>query len=151
MRRAVLGCLLLASVAACNRAEKQLHQETQSSQERQSLKQFLEMAVASLGHRYDDQLRDVPDPERKVRFRVLFARDQLAAADAYLATEPPIGAAARQAVDGYRAAKAGELGLYERLLAEKRYQRTEAEEQQDAELRAQAEKHLETIGRMVDE
>src|SRR5688500_18651150 len=101
MRLAVIGCLFLALVADCNRAEKQ------------SLNQFLEAVVASLGHRYDDQLKGVPDPERKVRFRVLFARDQLAAADAYLATHPPLGGAARQAVDGYRAAKAGELELYE--------------------------------------
>src|SRR5439155_26185397 len=116
---------------------------------KQSLKQFLEAVAASLGHRYDDQLKGVPDPERKVRFRVLFARDQLAAADAYLATQPPIGAGARQAVDGYRAAKAGELELYERLLAEKRYEPTEAEKKQEAELRAQAQQRLETIGRMV--
>lgn len=138
MRRAVIGCLLLASVAGCNRAEKQ------------SLKQFLEAVVASLGHRYDDQLKGVPDPERNVRFRALFARDQLAAANAYLATQPPIGAAARQAVDGYRAAKAGELELYERLLAEKRFEPTEAEKQHEVGLRAQAQQHLETIGRMVD-
>jgi hypothetical protein len=138
MRRVVIGCLILASVAGCNQAEKQ------------SLKQFLEATVASLGHRYDDQLKGVSDPERKVRFRVLFARDQLAAADAYLATQPPIGAAARRAVGGYRAAKASELELFERLLAEKRYEPTESEKKQEAELQAEAQRHLETIGRMVD-
>ncbi|OWK42424.1 hypothetical protein FRUB_04502 [Fimbriiglobus ruber] len=111
----------------------------------------MEATVASLGHRYDDQLKGVPDPERKVRFRVLFARDQLAAVDSYLATQQPIGTAALQEVDGYRAAKAGELELYERLLAEKRYELTESEKQQEAELRAVAQRHVETIGRMVDQ
>jgi hypothetical protein len=138
MRRAVIGCLLLILVAGCNRAEKK------------SLKQFLEAVVVSLGHRYDDQLKGIANPERKVRFLVLFARDQLAAADAYLATQPPIGTVARQAVDGYRAAKAGELELYERLLAEKRYERTELEDKREAELQAEARQHLETIGRIVD-
>jgi hypothetical protein len=138
MRRTMIGLLLLASVAGCNRTEKQ------------SLKQFLEAVVASLGHRYDDQLKGVPDPERKVRFRVLFARDQLAAADAYLATQPPIGAAARRAVYGFRAAKASELELYERLLAEKRYEPTESEKQKEADLLAEAQRHLEAIARIVD-
>jgi hypothetical protein len=138
MRRAVIVCLFVTLALGCNRAEKG------------SLKQFLEEVVASLGHRYDDQLKDVPDPERKVRFRVLFARDQLAAADAYLATQPPIGEAARREVDGYRAAKASELGLYERLLDEKRYELTALETQQESELRAKAQQHLEAIGRMVD-
>jgi len=138
MRRAIIGCLFLGLVAGCNRAEKQ------------SLKQFLEAVAASLGHRYDDQLKGVVDPERKVRLRILFARDQLAAADSYLATQPPIGAAARQAVDGYRAAKAGELELYERLLAEKRHEPTELEREQEAKLRADAQQHLEAAGRIID-
>lgn len=137
MLRAVIGCLVLVSVAGCNRADKQ------------SLKTFLEQVAASLGHRYDDQLKGVLDPEREVRFRVLFARDQLAAADAYLATQPPLGAAARKEVDGYRAAKAEELALNERLLADKRYEPSAAERQREAELQAAAQLHLDAVGRLI--
>lgn len=138
MRQMLIGCFFFTTIAGCNRAE------------RRSLMQFLEAVAASLGHRYDDQLKGVPDPERKIRFRVLFAQDQVAAVDAYLATQPPLGTAARQAVESYRAAKASELQLYEKLLAEKRYEPTEAEKRRDAELRAEAQQHLDTIGRMVD-
>jgi hypothetical protein len=139
MRRVVVGCLALATFAGCNRAEKQ------------SLKQFLEAAAASLGHPYDDQLRGVPDPERNARFRVLWGRDQLAAVDTYLNSQPPIGAAARRSVEGYRAALAGELGLFERAVAEKRYKLSDAEKEQEAELRRAAQEHLEAIGRRVDQ
>jgi hypothetical protein len=139
MRRVVIGCLLLASFAGCNRAEKQ------------SLKQFLEAVAASLGRPYDDQLKGVADPERYARFRVLWGRDQLAAADTYLNSQPPIGAAARRSVEGYRAAVAGELGLFERAVAEKRYKLTEAEKAQEAELRRTAQDHLEAIGRLIDQ
>src|SRR5262245_23402621 len=117
MGRAAIGCMLLIALPGCSGAEKE------------SLKQFLEASVASLGQRYDDQLRDVPDTERNVRFRVLFARDQLAAADGYLKTQPPIGPAARQEVEGYRKAKAEELALFEGLLNEKRYVLTDSEKQ----------------------
>ena len=138
MRRTIIACLLLSLVPGCNRAE------------RRSLTQFLDAVAASIGHRYDDQLQGIANPERNVRFRVLFARDQLAAVDAYLATQPPIGAAARQAVDGYRAAKAGELELYEKLLAEKRYEPSETEKRRDAELLNEAQRRLDAIGRIVD-
>ncbi len=47
-------------------------------------------------------------------------------------------------------AKADELELYERLLAEKRYETSESENKQEVELRAKAQHCLETIGRMID-
>jgi len=135
----MVGCLLLVLVAVCGRAE------------RWWLMQFLEALVASHGHRYGQLDGLPPGPERKVRFGVLFTRDQLAAVDAYLATGPPPGRAAREAVEGHRAAKAGELELYERLEAEKRFELTEAEERREAELLAEGDRLLHVIGRMADE
>ena len=49
---------------------------------------------------------------------------------------PPLSTAARQAVGGHRAAKARELELFERLLAEKRYEPTEDEKRQETQLRS---------------
>ncbi len=52
MRRAAIICFLLALAAGCGVAEKK------------SLQQFLDAVAASISHRYDDQLKDVPGPER---------------------------------------------------------------------------------------
>jgi len=40
--------------------------------------------------------------------------------------------------------------LHEKLLAEKRYEMSEAEKRREADLRAEAQRRLEAIGRMVD-
>jgi hypothetical protein len=59
--------------------------------------------------------------------------------------------AARQEVDGYLSNKAEELALFERLLADRRYELSAFERQRDAELQAAAQQHLDAIGRMIDE
>ena len=86
-----------------------------------SSKQFLQVVEGSLGHRYDDQLRDYSEDERKMRWYVLFFRDQVAAIDNYLDTQPRLTQRGRAAVDAIRRVCAEELKLYEGLVAEKRF------------------------------
>ena len=118
--------------------------------EREQLKQFLQVVEGSLGHRYDDQLRDYSEDERKLRWRVLFFRDQVAAIDNYLGTQPRLTQRGRAAVDAIRRVCAEELKLYEGLVAEKRFRLTEAEEQRVKELRNEWQQQMDHVGRMID-
>jgi RecG-like helicase len=118
--------------------------------DREPLMQFLQAFEGSLKHRHDDQLRGYPEDERKIRWHTLFFRDQVVAIDDYLSKRPPLTKRGRDLVDAVRQICVQEEELYERLLKEKRFQPTEAEQQRASELQADLRDKLAMIGRIVD-
>jgi hypothetical protein len=146
MRKRRLSFLVLLSLSSgCAGSANQT-----STTDREELKRFLEMHVRSLGHRYDE-LNDLPaGEERKIRFGLLSTRDQIKAVDAHLGENPSLSQRGRAAVEDVRQTLARELELYEAMIAQSRFQMTEAERQREKELRHEKEQRLEVIGRMVD-
>ena len=118
--------------------------------DREPLMQFLQVVERSLGHSYDENLRGCPKEERKVRWSVLFHRDQLTAIDDYLNKAPRLTERGRAAVCGVRQVCSQQVELYEAMVAEKRWEMTDAEKNRTKELADEWQRLLDSIGRMID-
>ncbi len=118
--------------------------------DREPLKQFLHVVERSLSHSYDDKLRGYAEDERRIRWLALFYRDQVTAIDDYLRERPKLTDRGRKAVDDVRRTCAKELELYEALVAEKRFQLTDSEQRCVDDLRAEWQRQIDSIGRMID-
>jgi len=118
--------------------------------DREPLTQFLHALKTPLKTDYEDKIRSHPDTEWTTRRLALMFRDHVAAIDSFLAGKPALTQRGSDLVDTIRVTCLEEAELFEKMVQEKRFQKTDAETKRLRELNEEYQEKLLKVGRRID-